>query len=72
MKKIVFGALVALALTSCAKDYTCECTGKSFIEDPATDVNYSNTVNGTKKDAKSTCEGQGYSNVKAEVTCTLK
>lgn len=72
MKKIVFGAIVALALSSCAKDYTCECTGKSFIEDPATDVAYSNIVNGTKNKAKSSCEGQSYTNVKAEVTCTIK
>lgn len=71
MKKIILGAIVVFSMISCAKDRTCVCTGTGSLDD-GTEINYDNTVNGTKKSAKATCESQSFSNEKAEVTCHLK
>ncbi|HRO77037.1 MAG TPA: hypothetical protein PLP27_12925 [Crocinitomicaceae bacterium] len=70
MKKIILGGIVVFSMISCAKDRTCVCEGTNLETD--TPINYPNTVNGTKKNATTTCENQSYSNVKAEVTCHLK
>lgn len=71
MKKILLGAIVIFSAFSCAKDRACVCTGTNYL-DGDTEINYTNSVNGLKNKAKTTCENQSYSNVKAEVTCTLK
>ncbi|MBN9292698.1 MAG: hypothetical protein J0G96_01815 [Flavobacteriia bacterium] len=70
MKKVLFISVSVFALTSCVKDHTCVCTGKSHIEN--TDINYNYKVNGTKNKAKKSCEEDSYTNTAAEVTCTLK
>lgn len=70
MKKVFFLAIAILALTSCAKDRTCHCTGDSYVEN--TKADYVNVVNGTAKVAKEKCEGQSFENVKAKIDCKLK
>jgi len=75
MKKILlFGAVAAFALTfaSCEKDWTCHCKGQSFLETPATTVDYTNTVEGTKSKAKSKCEEQNIDNERAKISCALE
>jgi hypothetical protein len=66
MKKITFilGGLflMTIALTSCKKDYTCECTTGGI----KTETTLSNT---TKKLATDACEA---GNVSGLVTCELK
>lgn len=69
MKKLMMIAIVggAFALTSCKKDYTCECT--------ATDAfyNISYTAEMKKKDAETWCDNwDGLGGGVAGWACTLK
>ena len=52
MKKIFFGALALLALSSCKKDYTCECV----LDGSATTSETYLFKNVTEKDAVSKCD----------------
>lgn len=67
MKKIllIFGFAVGLNLvTSCAKDYTCECkvtheqSGPGFSETKTETKNHS--IKGKEDEAKSECKDSGY------------
>lgn len=70
MKKlltIMFVASLALAATSCKKDYTCECTvGGQTISAPI--------ANASKGDAEDACTSieTTYKVASATATCTLK
>ncbi len=56
MKKVlavsIFAILGVAALSSCKKDYTCECT----VTSGSTSVSSTSTLKATKKDAKAACE----------------
>lgn len=68
MKKLFVAAFVIGAVTvvtSCKKDYTCECTVLGFTGD-TTLVDYS------KKDAKAYCDGQNTAAAIFGGSCSLK
>lgn len=55
MKKLfILTCLGFLTLTSCKKDYTCEC---SIVEDGEILTSTSTTINDTKSKAKEACDG---------------
>lgn len=65
MKKVLFLGLILMALTSCKKDWTCECTafgqtGSSTLKDM------------TKKDAKTECDKGDISIMGFTSECDLK
>jgi len=68
MKKIAPIALIALfgalSLTSCKKDYTCECSSGGVVIGTS-------TIHTTKSKAKDACN-QSASSGGVTVTCTLK
>lgn len=74
MKKMILGvaALSMLALVSCKKDYTCECTSTSGGSTATSSV----TINDTKKNAEEACEASSASVTSggqtSSTTCTLK
>jgi Ni/Co efflux regulator RcnB len=72
MKKLVLSiaalALVATTMTSCKKDYTCECTATVLGMTATT----STTINDTKKNATETCDKGDATTVGAEVSCSIK
>lgn len=68
MKKLfVLSALSVFALSSCKKDYTCECTSIGFNQ-PFKYEDYK------KKDAVETCEAQekALKALHSDVVCNLK
>lgn len=70
MKKVVFGvaAMVLLGLTSCKKDYDCECT---YQDTGSVTVTEHKTIkNSSLDDAKKTCDGYESSGSVTK-TCTL-
>ncbi len=72
MKKVILVAAVGmLALASCKKDYTCECTttdSSGFFDDVSTSV----TINATKSDAETTCSGSEVTAGTLTTKCELK
>lgn len=63
MKKVLFAAVAVLALASCKKEYTCECT---------TSLTGSATTSGkteklSKKDAKAACEKNNSSVINCQI-----
>ena len=66
MRKFIFAAAVlgAMTLSSCKKDYTCECTSNGSVI-------YSGTVHGTKSDAQAACNAAGSAGG-TSISCTLK
>lgn len=67
MKKVFIFALVfgALTLTSCKKDWSCECsTGGNAASYTIKDM--------TRKDAKEQCDKGDFSGFGVEVECKLK
>lgn len=64
---IAFAGFAMIALTSCKKDYTCECTTTVVGLDPITQ-NYE-LKDAKKKDAEDACDQLGLN---AFTTCTLK
>jgi hypothetical protein len=72
MKKLVLSiaalALVASTMTSCKKEYTCECTA-TVLGFTAT---ASTTIKDTKKKAKETCEAGNSSTAGATASCKIK
>lgn len=57
MKKLIFGvsAIVLLGLSSCKKDYNCECT---YQDTGNTTITENKTIkNSSLDDAKKTCDG---------------
>jgi Ni/Co efflux regulator RcnB len=72
MKKLVLSiaalALVATTMTSCKKDYTCECTTTAL----GITVSEEKTINDTKKNAEAECD-KGDLNVSGITTsCSIK
>lgn len=70
MKKVIFGvsAIVLLGLSSCKKDYNCECT---YQNTGSTTVTENKTIkNATLDDAKKTCDGY-ETDGSITKTCTL-
>lgn len=65
MKKVFFAAVAVLALASCKKDYTCECTysGASYKYD---------LKNVKKSDAKKACDAAGNQWILLGGTCDFK
>lgn len=65
--KFLFVGLLlgAAVLTSCKKDYTCECS-VDFLGETITT---STTINATKKDAKEACEA---GSVASGIVCVIK
>lgn len=70
MKKLLFGtfAIVALSISSCAKDYTCECAithnEKNEFMGNTVDETYkdvkTHNLTGKEDDMKKACEDAGY------------
>ena len=57
MKKLLLVAAVAgMALTSCKKDYTCECTTSTNVLGMTQSATASTTIKDTKSKAKEACE----------------
>ena len=77
MKKVLFVGMLfgAMALTSCKKDYTCECKTTTNMEGIA-DSSFSETINDKKDDAKETCESMSTSvssgDFKTTTDCKIK
>lgn len=73
MKKtlIVFGfvAFAAIALSSCKKDYTCECTTTMPGLAPQTTTT---VINAKKSDATTTCENGSQTVMGIVTVCKLK
>jgi hypothetical protein len=72
MKKLLlvgaFATFGVLALSSCKKDYTCECkTTVGSLTSTST-----STINGKKKDAKEACDKKDSSITGASVACEIK
>lgn len=59
MKKVFYSALVVLALASCKKDYTCECTtteiNDGVADDPYTVTTIVKAVSKSDAEASSNC-----------------
>ncbi len=56
MKKILLIAAVAgLAMASCKKDYTCECTESSTIPGSTTTTSKNQILDASKRQAKANC-----------------
>ena len=72
MKKFLLSvaafAIVATTMTSCKKEYTCECTA-TVLGFTATS---SATIKDTKKNAKEACEKGNSATAGAEVSCKIK
>ncbi len=72
MKKIVLSiaalALVATTMTSCKKEYTCECTATVL----GFTTTASSTIKDTKKKAKEACEKGNASAAGSSVSCKIK
>ena len=69
MKKILLIVAVAgLAMTSCKKDYTCECTTSGS----GTSISTSTTIHDTKSNATTACEAGSSSVGGFAVTCKIK
>ncbi len=69
MKKIIaIAAMAVLVLSSCKKDYTCECTTTGNGQTATA----SSTVKATKKDAKEACESGSSSASGYTTTCAIK
>ncbi|RYM35108.1 hypothetical protein ERX46_06950 [Brumimicrobium glaciale] len=77
MKKVLFVGLLfgAMSLTSCKKDYTCECITSTNMEGIA-DSSTSVTINDKKDDAKDQCENMSTSvtsgDYKTSTDCKIK
>ncbi len=71
-KKVIFSLVAVgfLALTSCKKDFTCECTTSSM----GISNTVQTTINDTKSNAEESCEsGSGtVTNMGVEATTTCK
>jgi hypothetical protein len=67
MKKVLLLAIVAtcFGMTSCKKDYTCECTigGQTLSE---------KITNSKKSDAKTACDTYSKNIIQSGGTCSLK
>lgn len=71
MKKLlVLGVVLGgmAAMTSCKKDYTCECTATGA----GTSVSTSTTINGKKKDVKDACEKKSTTVAGITTSCKIK
>lgn len=68
MKKTLLIAVIAFAITSCKKNYTCTCTSTGG----GTTSSVSVTVRDTKKNAKAECEQPPTSNgLGSTTTCKI-
>jgi hypothetical protein len=72
MKKLLLSvaafALVATTMTSCKKDYTCECT----VSGTGVSGTVSGTINDTKKNAKDKCEADNGTIAGVTTSCKIK
>jgi hypothetical protein len=72
MKKLLLSiaacALVATTMTSCKKEYTCDCT----LTDGGTTLTASYTLKNTKKKAEDACTAYQTTVGTATYKCTLK
>lgn len=57
MKKLAFLSIVfaGLAMASCKKDHTCECTGSSTVPGSTSTTSKSTIVKASKRAAKANC-----------------
>lgn len=64
MKKVFIGFVALLAITSCAKDYSCECKVKHEQSAVGYTGSYeevkTHTLKGKEKNMESACKGAGY------------
>ena len=77
MKKILLLAAVAcMTMTSCKKDYTCECTATSGQTGNTQSASTSVTIHDKKDAAKTTCENgssdQSTGTYVSKVVCVIK
>jgi len=78
MKKVLLVAFIAgLAMTSCKKAYTCECTVTTYVNGTANTTTTSGTTDKMKKaDAKTKCEGSnmttGDNTNGSKISCAIK
>lgn len=77
MKKLLLVAAVAMfAMTSCKKDYTCECTSTVGQNGSTTSSTSTTTLKAKKADAKKACEStsqdQSAGGYTSKVVCVIK
>ena len=61
MKKLLFVAAVAVvALSSCKKDYTCECTVEVFGVSSSSSVDYEGLSKSEADDLEATCTSSSF------------
>ncbi len=69
MKKVLLvAAFAAFVMTSCKKDYTCECC----VSGSGTSICASTTIKDTKKNAKDACEKGSVTAGGITTACTIK
>jgi len=70
---IAAALLLTLGLSSCKKDYTCQCTTSQTGMSP---IVTTSTIHGKHSDAKSACEGGSstttYGGITTTVACVIK
>lgn len=57
LKKFILLSIIALAISSCEKDWNCACSGEVMGDPFQDDTTYTNM---TKADAKNACEARGF------------
>jgi hypothetical protein len=72
MRKLLFlsAVVVAIGLTSCKKEYTCECVSTETVSGATTTSSV--TIKGKKDEAKEDCEGGSGESSNANVVCEIK
>lgn len=71
MKKVLLvAAITSLAMSSCKKDYTCECSGTGLPQQ----YSYKEYKKVKKKDAKASCDNISatYKSYGADISCAVK
>ncbi len=72
MKKVLFGAVVLLAMASCTKDWTCNCKTKLNIGDTSTETKLSYLIKEKERgEAKDICQAANVSSNTITTKCKL-
>lgn len=71
-KTLAIAAVSLLALASCKKDYTCECTTSATDNGQTISTTSTFTINDTKKNATEACEANNVNTGITSVSCAIQ
>lgn len=72
MKKVLFGAVVLMAMASCTKDWTCKCKTKLNIGDTSTETKTSYVIKEKdRSEAKEICNAFNVTSNTITTKCKL-